>query len=57
MGTTVVLSRSLPGVGAPPTVRLASWEYSLPVSVLSRIRLNTDYAEVDVKPEILRMAC
>jgi hypothetical protein len=32
MGTTVVLSRSLPGVGAPPTVRLASWKYSLPVS-------------------------
>jgi hypothetical protein len=25
--------------------------------VLSRIRFNTDYAEVGVKPENLRMAC
>ena len=31
--------------------------YSLPWSVLNRIRFNTDYAEVDVKPENLRMAC
>ena len=31
--------------------------YSLPRSVLNRIRFNSDYAEVDVKPENLRMAC
>ena len=31
--------------------------YSLPWSVLNRIRFNSDYAEVDVKPENLRMAC
>jgi hypothetical protein len=31
--------------------------YSLPWSVLNRIRFNTDYAEADVKPENLRMAC
>jgi hypothetical protein len=31
--------------------------YSLPWSVLSRIRLNTDYAEDGVKPENLTMAC
>ncbi len=31
--------------------------YWLPRSELSRIRLNSDYAEVDVKPENLRMAC
>jgi hypothetical protein len=29
----------------------------LPRSELNRIRLNSDYAEVDVKPENLRMAC
>ena len=31
--------------------------YSLPWSVLNRIRLNTDYAEDGVKPENLRLAC
>jgi hypothetical protein len=31
--------------------------YSLPWSVLNRIRFNSDYAEVDVKPENLGMAC
>ena len=30
--------------------------YCDPASVLSRIRLNSDYAEVGVKPEKLRMA-
>lgn len=30
--------------------------YWVPWSLLSRIRLNTDYAEVGVKPENLRMA-
>jgi hypothetical protein len=29
----------------------------LPRSELNRIRFNSDYAEVDVKPENLRMAC
>jgi len=28
-----------------------------PLSTLSRIRLNADYAEVDVKPENLNLAC
>jgi len=31
--------------------------YSLPWSELSRIRLNSDYAEDGVKPRNLRMAC
>jgi hypothetical protein len=31
--------------------------YWQPRSELNRIRFNSDYAEVDVKPENLRMAC
>jgi hypothetical protein len=31
--------------------------YSLPWSVLNRIRFNSDYAEDGVKPENLTMAC
>jgi hypothetical protein len=38
----------------------AAWAaevYWQPRSELNRIRFNSDYAEVDVKPENLRMAC
>jgi hypothetical protein len=31
--------------------------YCDPASVLSRTRLNSDYAEVDVKPRNRRLAC
>jgi len=31
--------------------------YWLPASVLNRIRLNTDYSEVDVMPRNRRLAC
>jgi len=31
--------------------------YSLPWSLLNRIRFNSDYAEDGVKPENLTMAC
>jgi hypothetical protein len=29
----------------------------LPRAELNRVRFNSDYADVDVKPENLRMAC
>jgi hypothetical protein len=31
--------------------------YCDPASELNRVRFNSDYADVDVKPENLRMAC
>jgi hypothetical protein len=37
--------------------RNASAVYWVPWSLLNRIRFNSDYAEVDVKPENLGMAC
>jgi hypothetical protein len=42
---------------SPASSANAAEVYWQPRSELNRIRFNSDYAEVDVKPENLRMAC
>jgi len=41
----------------PHALRNPAAVYSLPWSLLNRIRFNTDYAEDGVKPRNLRMTC
>jgi hypothetical protein len=54
-------SPTLPTDGAMPAAASSAPyridRYSLPASVLNRIRFTSDYAEDGVKPENLTMAC